>query len=129
MANPNWKKGSVSPNPEGRRKMKNSARTVKGMVERFIKRNITPNKLQALYDGLPAKDKLTFLIEILPYCAPKQSALAVEGRFAELSDNDLDKLYNKVVGSFVVAEVIEPEKTNGETLLLNSATFNRYGQE
>ena len=127
MANPQWQPGGKSPNPKGRSKMKHSARTVKGMVERFIKRNITPNKLQALYDGLSANNKLNLLIELLPYCAAKQSALSIESSFAELSDTDLNKLYSQVMGSFFAK--VEPEKTPGEPLLLNPANFNRNGQD
>ena len=110
--------------------MKSSARTVKGMVERFIKRNITPNKLQAMYDGLKTKEKLEFLIELLPYCAAKQSALSIDSRFAELSDTDIDKLYGKIIGSFQPAQIVEAtEPGNTETPLLNPADFNRYGNE
>ena len=129
MANPNWKKGSASPNPAGRKKMKASARSVKGMVERFIKRNITPNKLQVLYNGLAAKDKLSFLTELLPYCAAKQSALSIDSRFADMSDSDLDKLFNRVMGSFSVAEVMEPHEPPREPLLLNISNFKHNGQE
>jgi hypothetical protein len=66
MANPNWGSGIVSPNPEGRRKTRYSARLVKGMVENFLKRNITPRKLQQMFNALSEKDKLQMLMKLLP---------------------------------------------------------------
>lgn len=126
MANPNWKKGTVSPNPAGRGKMKHSARTVKGMVERFIKRNISPNKLQLMFDGLKTdKDKLQVLTELMPYVVAKQSSLQIESRFEEMTDADLDKLYSKVIGSITQPDPIQ--LPDGNTLI--PANFNRYGQE
>lgn len=89
MANPMWIAGGKSPNPGGRGKMKNSARTVKGMVERFIKRNITPRKLQALYDGLTALQKLDLLSQLLPYILPKVQA-------ESMSDAEIDLFYQKL---------------------------------
>ncbi len=62
MANPLWKVGMESANATGR--PKHSVRTVKGMVERFVKRNITPNKLQKMFDALSEKDKLNMLTEL-----------------------------------------------------------------
>ena len=91
--NGTWVKGMTSPNPEGRRKMKHSARTVKGMVERFIHKNVTPNKLQKMFDALPERDRLQMLLELLPYCASKQPAM----NFERLTDQDLDRLYNQVM--------------------------------
>lgn len=126
MANPNWKKGGNSPNPEGRAKMKNSARTVKGMVERFIKRNITPNKLQEMYEGLKdPKDKLLMLTYLLPYCAPKQSQLSINAQFDHLSDTELEKLYSRVMASIGQPE---PIKISDSTTLI-PANYNRYGQD
>ncbi len=125
MANPNWVKGAKSPNPQGRAKMKSSARTVKGMVERFIKRNITPNKLQAMFDKLGARDKLSMLTLLLPYCTPKQSQLSINAQFDQLSDRDLERLYNQVMGAIPQPEPIQ--LVDGNTLI--PANFNRYGQE
>lgn len=109
--NPNWKKGGKSPNPLGAGiKRKHSARTVKGKIESFLRRNMTPQKLQALYEGLTnPKDKLEFLTGLLPYAAAKQTALTVESQFAELSDNDLDKLLNRITDSFAIPTVVEPD--------------------
>ena len=91
MANPLWKAGMKSGNPNGR--PKHSVRTVKGMCERFIKRNITPNKLQKMYDSLAEKEKLNMLTELLPYVAAKQSS--VDG----LSANDVDQLYDQLMNA------------------------------
>lgn len=87
MANPAWEKGCKSANPAGR--PKNSVRTVKGMVERFVKRNITPNRLQKMFDGLTDLQKLNMLTELLPYVAPKQTAEGISGE-------EIDKLYEKI---------------------------------
>lgn len=129
MANPNWKKGGGSPNPMGRAKMKNSSRTIKGAVERFCKKNLSVNKLQAMYDALKPAQQFEMLCELLPYCMAKQNSLSIDSRFADLSDADLDKLFNKIVGSFGVADVIETDQAPKETLLLNPSNFSRYGQE
>jgi len=93
MGNPNWQKGGISPNPEGRRKTKYSSRTIKGKIENFLKRNVTVNRLQKMYDGLSEKEKFQFVLELLPYCMPKQQAI----QFEKLNDDDLDRLYNSVM--------------------------------
>lgn len=89
MANPLWIPGGKSPNPEGRRKMKHSATTVKGMVERFVKRNMTPNKLQTLYNSLTAVQKVDLLSQLLPYILPKMQA-------ESMSDAEIDLFYQKL---------------------------------
>src|SRR5690348_9567858 len=96
MANPNWQKGGASPNPEGRRKTKYSVRTPKGMIENFIKRNLTQRQLQRMYDELDSKDQFKVLTELLPYIMPKQSSLTADISFENLSDRDLDALYQRV---------------------------------
>jgi hypothetical protein len=96
MANPNWRKG-ISGNPKGRTATTRSIRTVKGMIENFVKRNITPNKLQKLYDSLTPKDRLTFLTEVLPYCAAKLSSQSMEISYENLSDKHLEMLYQKAM--------------------------------
>lgn len=117
MANPNWQKGGLSPNPEGRRKMKSSARTVRGMVERFIKRNITPQKLQAMYDGLKTeRDRFTMLTELMPYCAAKLSAVNMDLRFEKLDDDSLQKLHSSIIAN-VLTNIQLPDQltlTNGQ---------------
>ncbi len=74
-------------NPAGR--PKNSVRSIKGMVERFVKRNITPNRLQKMYASLSAKDQIEMLLQLLPYTIAKQSP---EG----LSNEEIDRLYQMV---------------------------------
>jgi hypothetical protein len=87
MANPLWKAGMEAVNPAGR--PRHSVRTVRGMVERFVKRNITPNKLQKMYDTLTEQQKLDMLTQLLPYVAAK---VPTEG----LTNADIDELYNKI---------------------------------
>jgi len=118
MANPNWVRQGASPNPEGRRRMKHSARTIKGMVERFVKRNITTNKLQGLYDILTAKEKLQFLTEVLPYCVPKQATMQMDLSIERLPDSDLDLLYNRVMDGLMINlvpdQLVLPDKIKTE---------------
>jgi hypothetical protein len=94
--NPNWKKGAVSPNPEGRKKTRHSVRTPKGMIENFIKRNLSQRQLQRMFDELDSKDQFKVLTEMLPYIMPKQSSLTADINFDNLNDRDLDALYYKV---------------------------------
>lgn len=94
--NPNWKKGGPSPNPSGRQKTKYSIRTPKGMIENFIKKNLTYRKLQRMFDELDSKDQFKVLTEMLPYVMPKQNSLTADINFEALSDRDLDKLYQRV---------------------------------
>ena len=89
MANPLWHTGMKAVNPAGR--PKHSVRTVKGMVERFVKRNITPNKLQKMFNELTEKDKFNMLTELLPYVAAKQGG--VDG----MSEADVNKLYDQLM--------------------------------
>ena len=102
--NPYWQKGCESPNPQGRKvKNRHSVRTVKGMVERFVKKNITPNKLQKMFDALKSdKEKLDMLLELLPYCIAKQTPLQLD----KLSDDDLNQLYEQVMANFKNNSVI-----------------------
>ena len=77
------------------------------MIENFFKRNITPNRLQKLYDTLIPKDKLTFLTEVLPYCAAKLSAQTLKINYENLSDNDLEAVYNRVMSGVSKSMLIE----------------------
>lgn len=95
MANPNWIKGGQSPNAHGRPKKKSSP-TIQRLIERFVQRNVSPRKLQGLYDKLEAKDKLTFLTDLLPYAISKKPVAAAIG-FGSLSDQQLDQLYDQVM--------------------------------
>lgn len=115
--NPNWQKNGPSPNPDGRRtaKMKYSSRTLKGSIERFLKRNFTSNKMQELYDELPAQQKLQVLTELLPYHMPKLSAVNIKTQINGLDDTSLDELYKRVTGA---TEDINFDELMQEPLLL-----------
>jgi RNase P protein component len=71
MPNPMWVAGSKSANPSGR--PKSSARSIKGMVERFVRRNITRNRLSRIFDELSASQQADLLMQMLPFIIPKQS--------------------------------------------------------
>lgn len=88
--NPLWKVGT-SGNPHGRPKLKNSVRSIKGMVERFVKRNITPNRLQKMYDALTENQKLEMLTMLLPYVMAKPASTA-----DTLTPEEIDALYAKL---------------------------------
>src|SRR5688572_7700892 len=89
MANQMWIAGGTSPNPSGRPKNINSVRTVKGMIERFVKKNITPNKMQVMYDCLKENQKLEMLMQLLPYVLAKPQA-------DTLTTHEIDELYSKL---------------------------------
>ena len=93
MGNPLWKAGMESANPAGRPKNVNSVRTVKGMVERFVKRNISPVKLQGMFNSLKEAQRLEMLLQLLPYVLPKVQA-------DSLSEAEITALYEKLEKSF-----------------------------
>ena len=95
MANPGLIKGMVPLNPNGR--PKNSVRSIKGMLERFVRRNASPRQLQKMFDGLREQQKLEMITEILPYVLPKQQADSI-------SHDEINKLYDLL-----------KEKANNET--------------
>jgi hypothetical protein len=134
--NPTWKKGGPSPNPNGRKKMKNSALTVKGKVERFIKANLNQRQLQRMYDELPARDQFKVLTELMPYILPKQNSLTADLtadiNFDNLSDRDLDALYNKVTETISFEMVpnpdnLFPELTDEQVKQKIDAYIKKYG--
>ena len=71
MANPLWKVGMEAPNKHGRPKA--SARSIKGMIERFVRRYISPNRLSRIFDELCASQQADLLMQMLPFVIPKQS--------------------------------------------------------
>lgn len=96
MPNPNWQKG-VSGNPHGR-PARRGKKSIAIYVEQFLKRNLTPKKLQALFDKLAPKEKAVLLCDLLPYgLSRKPSATAIS--FNQLSDEQIDELYNQVLTS------------------------------
>jgi hypothetical protein len=78
--------GNVSGRPKGR---KYSATSLKGKLDRFLKRNMTMQAMQDMYNALTASDKSKFLAAILQYTLPKQST---EG----LSNEEIDSLYDQI---------------------------------
>ena len=97
MANPQWIQG-ISGNLEGRPKSKKSTNTIKAKVSRFILKNASPQKLQGLFDRVTARDKLNFIVELLPYVMPRQSQMSIKSQVNSLNQDQLDELYSKVVG-------------------------------
>jgi hypothetical protein len=95
MANPNWIKGGQSPNEHGRPKKKSSP-TITRQIERFVQRNLSPRKLQTLYDSLNARDKLTLITDLLPYAISKKPT-AASISFGSLPDDQLNELFDQVV--------------------------------
>jgi hypothetical protein len=77
------KSGNVNGRP------KHSVRSVKGMVERFVTRNITPTKLQRMFNGLTVHQQIDMLLQLLPYAVAKQSA-------ETLSKEEIERLYQMV---------------------------------
>lgn len=91
MANPLWKVGMKSANPAGR--PKDSVRTPKGMLERFLLKALKPSELKRLYERLPDKEKASFIVQTLPYIMPRQSS--VDG----MSAQDVDKIYSEIMAT------------------------------
>lgn len=89
MANPMWIVGGKSPNPGGRPKIVSSVRTIKGMVERFVKKNITPNRLQKMFNGLKESQQLEMLLQLLPYVIPRVQA-------DRLTNEEIEQLYSRL---------------------------------
>jgi hypothetical protein len=79
-----------SGNPKGRVKLKYSAVTVKGYIERFLHHNLTPTKLQRIFNKLSAKDQLELITALLPYYTAKQQPDSI-------SASDVDKLYEELM--------------------------------
>ena len=87
MSNPLWKVGMKPQNPLGR--PKHSVTTPAGMLERFVKRHITPNKLKVLFDKLTPNGQADFLIQTMPYIMAKKMPDSI-------SASDVDELYAKL---------------------------------
>ena len=88
MANPLFIAGMKSPNPAGRPKQ--SVRTVAGMLQAFITRNVTPQALKKLFSKLSPKEQADFLLQCFPYIMPKKQA---EGLTAE----DINAAYDRLM--------------------------------
>ena len=90
---------SVKSKPKVRR-MIHSSRTIRGRLERFLKRQLTAQKLGEMYDSLTAKEKLAFLTEVLPYVLAKPSA-GQDMDLDRLTDEQVDALYSRVMKAAV----------------------------
>jgi hypothetical protein len=93
MSNPLFVAGQQSPNPSGR--PKHSVRSVKGMVERFVRRNMTPNRLSRIFDELSARDQAELLTALLPYVISKQPTDAINQEEIERLHAMLQEALNK----------------------------------
>lgn len=87
--NPNWKRGGNSQNPEGRKRGKSPGKIIQDRIERFMKRNASPQLIQGMYERLDDKDRLNLINAWLPYVVSKK-AVQLETEFDRLSDNQLD---------------------------------------
>lgn len=76
------------------KRLMHSARTIRGKVERFIRKNMSINQLQKLYDPLTEKEKLQFLTELLPYVLARPSA-GQDMDLNLLSDQQLDQMMER----------------------------------
>jgi hypothetical protein len=94
MANPNWQKGGPSPNPKGRRKYKNSALTIRGKLERFIKGSLNARELHRMYNDLNTSQQFRLLVELLPFVLPKQSSLTADLNFDKMNDADIENIFD-----------------------------------
>ena len=68
---------------------KYSVRTPQGMIERFLKRNISPTNLQKLFDKLTVSQQAEFIIQVMPYIVAKKTPDSI-------SASEVDKLYEKL---------------------------------
>ena len=73
----------------GSERMRHSSRTVKGALERFIKRNYTARKLQQLYDAMTEKQKLELYLASLPY-------LVIKPQPDSLTDEQVNAAFEKI---------------------------------
>lgn len=72
------------------RSRKYSVRTVSGMLECFIKKEIKPLQLRKLYNQLKPHEQLKFLTEVLPYCVAKK----VDGG---IGADEINKLHQMIM--------------------------------
>ncbi|HLX52688.1 MAG TPA: hypothetical protein VKR58_02045 [Aquella sp.] len=86
-----WIKSGDSPNPLGRKIARN---TIRRSIERFLKKNISARALQTLYDHLEPKDKLSLLLQLLPYNMAKAT---IQSEWERLDDKQIDELYAKAI--------------------------------
>lgn len=66
-----------------------SATSVRGLIARFVSRNIGAKKLQKLCDSLPPREQAELIVKLLPYILAPMSA-------ETLSKDEIDQLYTKL---------------------------------
>ncbi len=89
MANPLFKVGETNPYPNAGAPRK-SVRTAAGMLDSFIKRNISPQALKKLFNHLTPTQQADFLLKSFPYImAPKSNEA--------LTAHDIDLAYSKLM--------------------------------
>lgn len=118
MSNKDWIKGGQSPNPAGRPKKKRSSPTIARMIERFVMRNVSPRKLQKLFEGLKPNEQAMFLSDLLPYAISKKPTQAQIG-IGQLSDAQLQQLHDQVIGAIDVFDIPEDIEHEEMKLLQN----------
>ncbi len=89
MPNPLFKIGETNPYPNAGAPRK-SVRTAAGMLESFIKRNISAQQLRKLFDKLTPQQQADFLLQSFPFIMAKKSNEA-------LTAHDIDTAYNKLM--------------------------------
>ena len=90
-----------------------------------MRRNITPQKFKVMYDSVKHEATIKPGCGVHAILLSKQNSLSIESSFSEIFEKDIDNLYEKVMGSFKVADVVESDKIQ----LLIPSNFNRYVQE
>ena len=88
-----------SGNPSGRPKgSKNKASAeIKELIERMITGNA--KDLERTFKTLRGKDKIKAMTDLLPYTVPKLQSTSLEVEIENLSDDQLDELYNRIINS------------------------------
>ncbi len=89
MANPLFKVGETNPYPNAGAPRK-SIRTAAGMLDNFIRRNISPQQLKKLFDKLTSKEQADFLLQSFPYIMAKKSNDV-------LNASDINEAYDKLM--------------------------------
>lgn len=77
------KSGNAAGRPKG------SARSVRGMLNRFLLRELSPKKLKALYDRLNDQQKIYLLTQSMPFVISRETS---EG----MSPEQIEALYSKL---------------------------------
>jgi hypothetical protein len=84
-----------SGNPNGRKKGSANKITsnIRNVLNSFIEAN--QDNIQPIFDQLEPKDKLKFIVEVLPYITPKFQSIKIEPSQSNFEENPLDILISK----------------------------------